>query len=297
MKIDELVNYCDRYLRKYASKVICADCNHCSECPGNCGKCIDQVHLTRGRGERQDYDCPNMMKYYVCKYIYAYASEIGDCLKILQNEILELKHIHMLSIGSGPSPDLFALWKFKEDFEYSGSISYIGYEHNENWKDVNDKTVHIFSHSDIKIQYFYEDVIETFKVKNLARANVLVLQYILSHVVFNGREQEIEKFFVDLVEKVILKMEKKAFIIINDINHNLARDKFSLLEKIIESYGKQIRVQRYYYYFKDLNIHQKDGDMHSHINIDPDYEVNEELFYNYDTRDTCRSVQHIIEVC
>lgn len=296
MKIDKLVNYCDKDIKKYAFSKVCDDCNHCIGCPGNCGKCIDQVHLSRGENERQDYDCPYMVEYYVCKYIYAYASEIGDCLKIIRDKILQLEHVHMLSIGAGPSPDLYALWKFKKDFGYNRPISYIGFEHNEYWEEVNNKTIDIFDGSDIRIQYFYEDAIETFKTKNLAKANILVLQYLLSHVVYNGREREIKSFFENLIENVILKMEKRSFILINDINHCLARDKFELLENLLERYGKRIRVHKYYYLFKDLNCYQRDGIMHDHTHIDLDYIIDDQLFNDYDTRDDCRSIQHIIEV-
>lgn len=296
MKIDKLVDYCDKDLRRNAFKTVCSDCNHCTGCPGDCGKCIDQVHLSRGMDERQDYNCPYMVEYYVCKYIYAYASEIGDCLNIIRDKVLQLEHIHMLSIGSGPSPDLYALWKFKKDFEYDCPISYIGFEHNEYWEDINNRTIDIFDGTDIKIQYFYEDAIESFKTKNLKKTNILVLQYLLSHIVYNGREREIKSFFVNLIENVILRMEKKSFIIINDINHYLARDKFELLEDLLKRYGKGIRVHKYYYLFKDLNCYQRDGIMHGHTDIDQDYVIDAEMFNKYDTRDDCRSIQHIIEV-
>lgn len=291
-----MVDYCDKDLRRYAFKTVCSDCNHCTSCPGDCGKCIDQVHLSRGMDERQDYNCPYMVEYYVCKYIYAYASEIGDCLNIIRDKVLQLEHIHMLSIGSGPSPDLYALWKFKKDFEYDCPISYIGFEHNEYWEDINNRTIDIFDGTDIKIQYFYEDAIESFKTKNLKKTNILVLQYLLSHIVYNGREREIKSFFVNLIENVILRMEKKSFIIINDINHYLARDKFELLEDLLERYGKEIRVHKYYYLFKDLNCYQRDGIKHGHTDINQDYIIDAEMFNKYDTRDDCRSIQHIIEV-
>lgn len=294
MKIDELVQYCDNDLKEYASKRVCVDCNHGKGCPGDCGECIDQVHLSRGVNERQDYDCPYMIDYYVCRYIYAYTSEIEDCLEIIRDKVIELEHIHMLSIGSGSSPDLYALWRFYKTVSYTKPISYIGFEHNEYWEDINEKTKKIFENTNFRIQYFYEDVFEAFKSKKLSRTNILVLQYVLSHIVYNGREKEITDFFNNLVEKVILKMESNAFVIINDINHYLARDKFKILEDVIENHGKNIRVHKYYYLFKDLNCYQRDGIEHNSNNIN--YTVNSEISSYYETRKDCRSVQHIIEV-
>lgn len=294
MKIDKLVRYCDSNLKKYASKYVCDKCNHNIDCPGDCGKCIDQVHLSRGDDERQDYDCSYMIMYYVCKYIYAYTSEIEDCLSIIQNEIVNLEHIDMLSIGSGSSPDLYALWRFYKEVNYSKPISYIGYEHNEHWMDINHKTEELFKDTSFRIQYIYEDVFKSFRHKNVLNANILVLQYVLSHIVYNGREYEIENFFSNLVENVILKMESKAFVIINDINHCLARDKFVLLEKIIMSHGKKIRVHKFYYLYGELNGFQKDGVEHHSNHIH--YEVDNEINSCYAVRNNCRSIQHIIEV-
>lgn len=296
MKIDKIVEYCDRNIKKYASKRVCEDCNHCTKCPGNCGECLDQVHRSRKADERQDYNCLYMVQYYVCRYMYAYASEIGDCLNVIESEIMELPHINMLSIGSGPSPDLYALWKFKKDKKYSKPISYIGFEHNEYWEDINEKTKEIFSKSNIGIQYFYEDAIETFKNQKMAKTNILVLQYVLSHVVYNGREDEIEEFFNNLIENVILSMEDKAFIIINDINHYLARDRFELLEEMIEDHGKNIRVHKYYYPYDGIKDGQRDGTAHESCDLDWDYEIDNEFVDDYNVRAMCRSAQHIIEV-
>lgn len=296
MKIDRIVNYCDKIVKKYASKRICEDCNHCTECPGSCGKCLDQVHLSRKNGERQDYNCLYLVHYYVCRYMYAYATEIGDCFRVIENEIIDLQHIHMLSIGAGPSPDLYAFWKFKKDSGYLKPMSYIGFDHNEYWKDINEKTKEIFLESNIRIQYFYEDAIKTFKTKNLAKTNILILQYVLSHVVYNGRADEIKEFFINLIENVILYMENRSFIIINDINHYLARNKFGMLEEMIESYGKKIRVHKYYYPYRGINDVQRDGIAHEDDSLDWDYDIDEELVDYYNIRTTCRSVQHIIEV-
>ncbi len=46
--------------------------------------------------------------------------------------------------------------------------------------------------------------------------------------------------------------------------------------------------------YKDLNCYQKDRIEHNSNNIN--YRVNSEISSYYDTRNDCRSVQHIIEV-
>lgn len=295
MKIDELVEYCDEEIQEKASEEICVNCNHLQGCPGNCGSCMDQVHLSRRNGERQDYNCEYMVKYYVCKYIYAYASELEDCLNIIEDDIKKFNHIHLLSIGSGPSPDVYAVWKFAERTMYSKPISYIGFEHNNYWEDVNLKTIELFEGTKVKVKYFYEDVFDTFKEKRLSKSNILVLQYVLSHFIYNGREDEINIFFNNLVEKVIMNMEDKGFVIINDINHCVARDKFRILENIIKSHGMKINIYKYYYRISE-NMHPSQMDGSEYYYNDINYEIDNKIAKFYGSRKDCRSVQHIIEV-
>ncbi len=52
MEIDRILEYCDKIIKKYASKRVCKDCNHYTKCPGNCGECLNQVHLSRKMSER-----------------------------------------------------------------------------------------------------------------------------------------------------------------------------------------------------------------------------------------------------
>lgn len=66
---------------------------------------------------------------------------------------------------------------------------------------MNNKTKELFRGTGIRVQYFYEDVFETFKEKNLSKTNILVLQYVLSHIVYNGREDKISEFLIILLKK------------------------------------------------------------------------------------------------
>ena len=293
--IEQLIEYCNQEYVKKNSKGSCENCNHVNGCPGNCGNCMDQIHLFRKLPEsRKDYDCPHIMDYYVCKYLYAYASEIEDSAWQIFEEIKKLEEIHMLSIGCGASPDLFGIYHLLKWQNVDKRISYIGYDHNNNWNKIHHKIHEIFKDENVKIKYFYHDAFEVFKENTLEKANILVLQYVLSHIVYNQRESEIEGFFVKLVENVIFKMEDKAYIIIIDINHYLACDNFKVLEDIITTRGKRIMVHKLYYPYKVLNKFQKDGFPYNSNNIH--YAINSELINRYETRNDCRSVQHIVEV-
>ncbi len=99
-----------------------------------------------------------------------------------------------------------------------------------------------------------------------------------------------------MVEHVIEKMESKSYIIINDINHNLARDRFEILERKIRRKGENIKIYKYYFRYKaDLNTFQTGG-MVQHKSNSVDYFVESSIQERYGTRMDCRSVQHIIEV-
>lgn len=295
MYIHELVKRCDEDYVRNASKYVCKDCSHIGKCPGNCGKCLDEVHLSRGENERKDYDCNYMMDCYVGRYMYAYVSENKKAFEIVESGIRRLPYIHMLSIGCGPSPDLFGIIDFLKENSIEKTISYIGFEHNEKWAAVHNNISDILT-EEAKIQFFYQDAFETFREKMLPKTNILIMQYLLSHVVYNQRQSEIDEFFDNLVEHVIMKMESKSYIIINDINHNLARDRFELLEKKIERKGKKIKVYKYYFRYKpDLNVFQTAG-MVRHESNTIDYFIEPCIQERYGARMDCRSVQHIIEV-
>lgn len=177
--------------------------------------------------------------FYITGCRRTYVSENKKAFEIVESGIRRLPYIHMLSIGCGPSPDLFGIIDF---------------------------------------------------------LNILIMQYLLSHVVYNQRQGEIDEFFDNLIEHVIMKMEPKSYIIINDINHNLARDRFELLEKKIERKGKKIKVYKYYFRYKpDLNVFQTAG-MVRHESNTIDYFIEPCIQERNGARMDCRSVQHIIEV-
>lgn len=57
---------------------------------------------------------------------------------------------------------------------------------------------------------------------NILNANVIVLQYVISHFYNSGQIGEIESFFEKLVQNIILHKEqgKPLVVLINDVNSN-----------------------------------------------------------------------------
>lgn len=70
MLIHEIVSYCNTEYRNADITHLCHDCNHPSECSESCKKCLKQVHYpSQYPNGKKDYDCENMINFYVCDYI------------------------------------------------------------------------------------------------------------------------------------------------------------------------------------------------------------------------------------
>ena len=296
MVVEDLIEKCnDEYVRN-ATEYICKECSHQIKCTGNCAKCLDEVHFDRKNGTRSDYDCKYLLDYYVCRYIYAYITEMKRAFNIIKPEICDLDYINMLSIGCGPAPDLFAMIDFLEEIKVDKEIRYFGFDKNSMWGQIHTWISDICKEdSRIRVKFEIDDVFDAFKKHSLGRANVLVMQYFLSHVCYNQKDDELEAFFDRLVDHVILNMEFPAYIIINDINHYMARNHFQILERKIKQRGKRMKTHKYFFPYKHLKEEQKQG-MEEHASISIDYQIGESLQRQYSTRDHCSSVQHIIEV-
>ncbi len=296
MIIDELVKICYEEHKANASKCVCGDCSHPRKCPGNCNDCLNEVHLTRSEGERADYNCPYLLYYYVGKYIYAYTSEMEYALNTIRDTLENFKYMHILSIGCGPAPDLFAINQFQSSNGFDQVLSYIGFDHNAYWGEIHEIIKCLLpNNKKSKIQFKQLDAIDFFQKKELKQCNMLIMQYLLSHIVYNQRQDEIESFFDSLIINVILKMDNHSFIIINDINHNLARDYIDIFIKKIRLAGKRTKKLHFYFEYKDeMGYYQTRGKKHKANDIK--YSVEPKYSNYFDTRLDCRSEQYIIEV-
>lgn len=294
MLLNAIVDYCDKSYKKKCKRA-CFPCNHPTQCPQNCEICLEQVHYrSKYPYGRKDYNCSKIVDFYTCKYLYKYASEIEYALQ--QASCLdEFNEIHMLSIGCGPSPDLMAVQHYLTEYDLNIPIKYFGFDHNELWEPVQDEIYDIASEYEIdKVKFFKEDVIDYFSENSIGKANVLTLQYIISHMNINGRRSEITSFFDDLVLNVILKMESKSIIILNDINHYSARDRFIDLYNKIESRGRRVRMNNYYFEHNIVHDSQRFGTRHKRKSAI--YDVPEEILNKYNPWMYCTSAQSIIEL-
>ena len=96
MPISQLVNFCNS---RYDRSSKCTDCDE--QCVG-CERCLDNMHFLR---TQRRYECGNISDFYVCKYVYKYASEIDYLLDSVNfhNLLNEFNDYRILSIGCGPA--------------------------------------------------------------------------------------------------------------------------------------------------------------------------------------------------
>lgn len=85
MLLDSIIQYCDTCYNEHSwGEDFCncgRSCSHPSQCPQKCETCLEQVHFPDKYDlGRLDYDCDNVLNFYVCKYIHKYSSEIEYAL-------------------------------------------------------------------------------------------------------------------------------------------------------------------------------------------------------------------------
>nr|WP_297936152.1 hypothetical protein [uncultured Blautia sp.] len=179
------------------------------------------------------FDEDKMIDFYVCDYTVKYASEILYLMR--KSEALQqIDNYHVLSIGCGACPDLMALERYCHENSYDKRISYLGIDVNKRWKRIHNQIDSYRTSTVRKTKFRYWDVVtEDFSISD---ANVVILQYVISHFYNTGQIYEIQGFFVKLVDTIISRKQAGVpmVILINDVNSvHRGRDYFSdLVEKL-----------------------------------------------------------------
>ena len=73
MLIDEIVSFCNSQYSHADTEHICESCQH-EECPQSCKKCLEEIHYPyRYPNGKKEYDCCNLIYFYMSDYNYKYA--------------------------------------------------------------------------------------------------------------------------------------------------------------------------------------------------------------------------------
>lgn len=296
MLINEIVDFCDEIYTSQDTKHICKSCNHEIKCSGDCKNCLKEIHFpNKFPTGKKDYDCPNLINFYVCDYTYKYASEIWYLLRKCKS-IDDLDKYHIMSIGCGGCPDLMAFESYLSENNSTSTISYKGIDINKLWKPVHSKIGNYQSEIITKYQFKYVDAIEFFNENFITSTNVLILQYVISHFYNTKQISKIEKFFDDLIDNIILHKEKgePLIVIISDVNsNNRGRDYFLVLCKKLGQKHLEGTYSQYYFDYDIKSDFQRYGNKHKSNKVL--YTLPSKLD-KYNPWRECSSAQLLIEI-
>jgi hypothetical protein len=277
----------------------CEHCNHKKGCPaechGNCKQCLEEVHYARKDSEgKKSYDCRRMLDFYVCDYTVKYASEMLYLMR--ESEALkQIEDYRVVSIGCGGCPDLMAFETYCHQDQRGKSVSYVGIDVNERWKNIH-SVIEGYTTTTLKETRFeYADAV-TEDYAGISEANVIVLQYVISYFYNTEQIGEISAFFDKLIQKIVAHKKKgePLVILINDVNSNRrGRDYFQLIIEKLHDAGFHDTSKRFYFDYNIFNESQRYGTQHP--STDVLYEIHDR-FDIYQPWKQCSSAQLLIEV-
>lgn len=128
-------------------------------------------------------------------------------------------------------------------------------------------------------------------------ANVVVLQYVISHFYNNGQIGQIKEFFQKLIDTIIAHKQKEVpmAILINDVNsNNRGRDYFSDLIEMMKASDIHGRYSKYYFGYNIVHSGQQYGERHESNKII--FALPDEFERIYQPWRSCSSAQLLIEV-
>lgn len=297
MLIDHIIECCDREYKSSEYDKVCLNCNHICKCSGGCKKCLEEVHFPyKYPNGKKDYDCTNLLNFYMCDYTYKYTSEI---LYLLQKSTIakQFEYFNIMSIGCGGCPDLMAFEIFVNEYCPDTQIGYWGIDRNLLWKSIHNNVISYCDNVNIKTGFKYDDVLSLVGKEPIKATNVIVLQYFLSHLYNTQQITERSNFYDNLIKNVIdYRSENTPFLImINDVNSTYrGRDYFEeLCDKLTQS-DYQIKCQKYYFDYRIQNDKQRYGSRHNENGIL--FDIPREIDF-YEPWKVCSSAQMLIEIC
>lgn len=284
MLIDDLLEFCDASNQEQTVK--CDTCGNPDSCR-SCEQCLDDIHFRR---VTRDYDCTNMAFCYVCKYAFKYSSEIEYLVRDIP-ELRNLPKFYIMSLGCGPSTDLFGFRNYIERNGLQKEMVYVGVDYNPIWKPVHQ---YLSSTQAVQVRYIYQDIFGVIRKLLISestwRPNILVLQYVISDLVAKDRDMNL--FSSQVTSEIVQRMPVGSFVVINDINLNTqARDYFEEFQRSLQRASIRMHVSRYHFENRNRN-YWRYGDQHPEndvlISIPPKF------YAKYHPWEFCSSGQMVI---
>lgn len=209
------------------------NCNNADACVHSCDECLNQVHWFPQYGGRCDYDCVILLLKYILRYTDKYSSQIVSALQCV--DLSQYPKYHIFSIGCGATPDLMAF----EEATSGKQIYYKGYDRNPLWRSIHKRIERYTESTDyIEAKLRRRDIFDVFVEGNPhnQQYNIVVIQYLLSHLYNTGQAQKMGVLFDYIIENILSKRLSSSpfLIIITDIDSmNKGRNNwYTLLDKL-----------------------------------------------------------------
>lgn len=280
---------CDNYCSGEEYNKPCINCEYPKKaCTGDCNDCLNEVHFKDYYpAGKKDYDCVRMVCYYACRYCYKYCSEIESALNNIDS-LSQFKKFNVLSLGCGCSPDLMAFDSYRKLNSIDIPINYLGIEANNIWSFINKQASSYRKNNSIVARYVYGDVIEYLSKTKLRGVNVIVIQYLISHLLATDQEIKINLLYDRLIRSVINDQNDNLIIIVNDINRDLFRRYIEIfLDKLNEAECTFNYTRRYFKFKPYGKVYLNSKSLH---------DIPVEIINKYKTSKNCSSMQLIIEI-
>ena len=212
-ELDRLLEFCkEAYNQRPCEedKSKCSGNKRCeTKCSANCDGCLQDIH--NRSNSKLDYACEYQTYFYVMKFFYRYASEIGIVLHENLQDLLPKDQVNIVSIGCGPSSELYGFLAFLIANGKDGNINYWGFDVNSTWTTVQHKNQNILS----RFSVIYSDNDGFDFIRNHKEIDLLILNYILSDLTRRNDSSAIAGFISRLEE--IIRDKQVRYILINDI--------------------------------------------------------------------------------
>lgn len=202
----DLINHCHE---QYIATPQCVNCsmNECKKCGSDCYNSLRHIHDYYNHNDH--YSCKKITYNYILKHGHRYASEISKAVSDIKKYLDTSRTIYAISIGCGPSTELYGIIDALSDC----NISFIGFDQNQIWEDIQIFNQNEFKSTKYKVQYSYEDFFE-FMQPSERWADILVLNYFLSDLVKFHKENT-DDFIKRL--SILIKEGRFKWIIINEV--------------------------------------------------------------------------------
>ena len=265
-----LLEWCQEQIDE-ASEGHCGQhCDNQEYCKHDCDNCLDQVHWYPSHPGRADYTCFNLLLRYVLRFTSKYSHQITSALDLV--DLSYYPQYNIFSIGCGGVPDLMAF----EELDDGTTIHYKGYDRNKYWQKIHDKVEeYAEGNSDFKVHLHQRDIFDVFsegKPQN-SHYNILVIQYMLSHLYNTGQNGKMHLLFDYIIENLVSRRVTNSpfLIIITDVDSmNKGRNYwFTFLDKLEEAGYHGIAIARSAFPVGDLGAerwsHHKQSDCFGNI--------------------------------